>query len=115
MGSSSSREFVSSTSAKRLADQSLSFLKSRKSIRNGLLKSKDSGTVVGIYSHALGQGMFITSVADMYPDNDNDEEIVVLKRYDLSGLILPRTDLSLSEIKAVCEFDMIYKNPILNG
>ena len=113
MGSQSSRDFISAASGRRLDDQSLSFLRSRKSIRDGLLKSKDGGTVVGIYSRALGEGMFITSVADIYPDND--EEIVVLKRYDLSGIILPRTDLSLSEIKAVCEFDMIYKNPVLNG
>lgn len=101
------------SSASKVDDQSLNFLKSRRMIRNGLLKSKHSGTVVGIYSRALGEGMFITSVDDMYPDHD--EEIVVLKRYDLSGLILPRTDLSLSEIKAVCEFDMIYKNPVLHG
>jgi hypothetical protein len=107
-----SRDFTS-TSARRLDDKSLSFLRSRNSIREGLVKSKMSGTVVGVYSRALGEGMFITSVADIYPDNE--EEIIVLKRYDLSGLILPRTDLSLSEIKAVCEFQMIYKNPVLNG
>jgi hypothetical protein len=110
---SEKRVYTNSVGNKRLDDSALNFLKSRTSIRDGLMRSKHSGTVIGIYSRALGEGMFITSVADIYPDNE--EEIVVLKRYDLSGLILPRTDLSLSEIKAVCNFDMVYKNPVLHG
>jgi hypothetical protein len=105
--------YADSIANKALDERSLNFLRSRTSIRDGLMRSKHSGTVIGVYSRALGEGMFITSVDDIYPDND--EEIIVLKRYDLSGLILQRTDLSLSEIKAVCVFDMIYRNPVLHG
>ena len=89
----------------------LEFIKFRKSLLYALTQSRKNGTVVGIYSPALGEGMFVTGVDDIY--NDNNERIVVLKRYDLSGAILQRTTISLGEIRAICVFDMPYRNPVL--
>lgn len=88
------------------------FIKFRKSLFSALSESRKNGNVVGIYAAALGEGMFVTGVEDIY--NDHNEQIIVLKRYDLSGAILQRSTLSLTEIKAICVFDMPYKNPLLH-
>lgn len=97
---------------KKPTDEILQFLRSRKAILKELVRSRENRTVIGVYAAALGEGMFITSVDDIYVDDT--EEIIVLKRYDLSGLILPRTELSLSEIQAICPFDLVYKNPVIH-
>ena len=86
-------------------------VKFRKSLLKALGESRRRGTTIGIYSDVLGEGMFMTAVEDIY--EDTNEIIIVLKRYDLSGSILQRNTLSLSEIRAVCAFDTQYKNPVL--
>lgn len=87
------------------------FTKSRKQMLNALIESRKNGTAIGIYSDVLGEGMFVTGVDDVY--NDNNEQIVVLNQYELSGLILLRSTLSVGEIKGVCAFDMPYRSPLL--
>ena len=94
------------------SSSNLEFVKFRKSLLNALTKSRKNGTVIGIYSPALGEGMFVTGVEDIY--NDNNEQIIVLRQYDLSGAILQRNILSLGEIRAICAFDMPYRNPVLH-
>lgn len=90
---------------------SFEIIKFKKSLLNALVESRKNGSAIGIYSSALGEGMFVTGVEDIY--DDNRDYIVVLKPYDLSGTILQRNTLSLSEIKAACAFDMPYRNPVL--
>jgi hypothetical protein len=88
----------------------LEFIKTRKLILRELATSRDAGTVVGINSPALGEGLFITAVEDLYSARGGD--VVHLKPYAMSGHILPRTQLSLTEIRSVCSFKTIYRNPI---
>jgi hypothetical protein len=89
----------------------LEIIKNRKGILRELNVSKASGTVIGINSTALGEGMFMTSVEDVY--GDEDQQIVSLKPCDMTGHILQRTQLALTEIRSVCPIKAIYKNPYL--
>ena len=93
------------------AKKNFEFIKFRKSLLNTLVNTHKKGTVVGIYSNVLGDGMFVTGIEDIY--EYEGDYIVHLKRYDVIGTILMRETISLSEIKAICVFDMHYKNPNL--
>jgi hypothetical protein len=84
----------------------------RKGILQELRWSKEHGKAVGIYSSILGEGMFVTGIEDIY-EWDKDT-IIVLKPYDLGGLVLQRNYLSLSEIKGICPFNFIYRHPLIN-
>ena len=93
-------------------DLELEFIKNRKSIYRELAVSKEAGTVVGINAPALGDGMFITAVDDIYSTEAGD--VVLLKPYDMTGHFLPRTQLSLSEIRSVCPLKTPYRNPLFD-
>jgi hypothetical protein len=88
----------------------LKIFKHRKAIREALSESCATGKVVGVYSPVLGDGMFLTCV-DQISVHERDE-IVVLKPYDMNGVLLVRTDLSIAEIKSVCPFASFYINPL---
>lgn len=94
-----------------IASSQTGFVKSRKQMLNALMESRKNGTAIGVYSDVLGEGMFVTGVDDVY--NDSNEQVVVLSQYELSGLILQRSTLSVGEIKGVCVFDMPYTSPLL--
>lgn len=93
-------------------DLELEFIKNRRSIYRELAISKEAGTVVGITSPVLGDGMFITAVDDIYTTEAG--AVVQLKPYDMSGHFLARTQLSLSEIRSVCPFKTAYRNPLFD-
>lgn len=97
----------------RIAPGEFRIIKSAKKILSALQQSKDNGTVVGIYSHALGEGMFLTGVSDI--SGDHEEKIVVLSPYDLGGNILSRTHFSVNEVDAVCPFRIAYRNPLIRN
>jgi hypothetical protein len=88
----------------------LKIFKQRRAIREALAESRDTGKVIGIYSPVLGDGMFLTCVDEIY--SQEKEEIVVLKPYDMNGVLLVRNTLSLSEIKSICPFESFYVNPL---
>lgn len=92
------------------SEKKLSFIKARKEIKKEILKSKENQNVVGIYADALGDGMFLCCVDDLFAPKN--EEVVVLKPYDMNGILLQRNELALSEIRAVCPLDFKYQNPL---
>jgi hypothetical protein len=85
------------------------FIRSKKGILRELTFSKQTGYVIGINSPGLGEGMFLTTVADIF--SVENEEIVVLKPYDIQGICLHRTHLSIDEIISVCPFNTEYVAP----
>jgi hypothetical protein len=91
-------------------NSTIQVIRSKKQILAKLAQSKESGNVIGIYSQGLGQGMFLTSIEDLF--TVEKENIIVLKPYDLHGIYLQRTHLSLAEIDSVCPFNIVYANPI---
>lgn len=88
------------------------FIKTRKGILRELIISKQNRNLVGVYSPALGEGMFLVSVEEI--ERHNKEEIIIFHKYDMSGHILSRTHISIGEIKMVCPFDKTYHNPIFH-
>ena len=85
-------------------------IKIRKSIVKELNKSKSLGNAIGIYSSAFDGEMVLSEVKDIY--KEGEEEIVVLKWYDLKGHILSQTHVALEEIFAVTPYNMRLKNPM---
>jgi hypothetical protein len=89
----------------------LTFVKTNPEISELLIESQTTGTLIGVYSPMLGEGMFLTRVESICMENTQNKKIVVLNRYDMSGHILATTRVALSDIRTVCPFNQIYKNP----
>jgi hypothetical protein len=92
----------------------LSFIKTNPEIFDLLTQSKATGALIGVYSPRLGEGMFLTRVESIHMETMHKEKIVVLNRYDMSGHILATTRVALSEIRTVCPFNQVYKNPAMS-
>ena len=89
------------------------FVRTRKGILKELVISSMSGNVVGIYSRALGEGMFLAAVEKI--ESTTKEEVITLNRYDMSGHMLARTRVAIEEIHMVCPFNRVYTNPCVNA
>ncbi len=105
-GSFTSKKIDSST-------ESLRLIRAARKMLVALEECQTNGTVAGIYSPALGEGMFVTGIESIYVDRG--EKVIVLKRYDLGGNILPRTHFSINEINAVCVMNATYENPFVES
>src|SRR6187551_1890270 len=68
-------------------------------ILQALLDSKQSGTAIGIISSALGSDIFTTTVEDIIIHEN--ATLIVLKRFDTTGYILPSYKINLLEILGV--------------
>jgi hypothetical protein len=88
----------------------LQLIKSKKGILRELLFSKQNGSVIGVYSSDLGEGMFLTTVDDIF--RVENDEIIVFRAIDIHGSRLHRTHFSLNEIDTVCPFNAKYADPI---
>ena len=82
----------------KIADK---FTKIRKAILREITNAKRSGQILGVHCSALGNGMLLTAVEDIY-EAGKDEMMVVLKWYDKNAHILSMTHVSIDEISAVC-------------
>lgn len=86
----------------------IDFVKNKKSMLKELRLSKQSGNAIGVYSKAMGEGMFLTAVEQVEPNG-----LIVFSRYDMSGAILNRYELTLEEIQIVCPTSQRYRHPLL--
>ncbi|HYC83803.1 MAG TPA: hypothetical protein VEB86_01220 [Chryseosolibacter sp.] len=89
----------------------IAFLSESPDMLAALRKSKEHGTVVGISAPILGNGLFLTSVLDIVPAGD--DHLITLTGYDVTGYILERNKLRLSEIRGICPFMSAFTNPYL--
>jgi hypothetical protein len=103
---------LNSLSQDQIDDTPIAFAKTRKAVLRELESSRENGLLIGVYSKALGDGMFLVGVNAI--EKDGPTEIIVFETYEQSGTILNRTRLSIDEIKMVCSFNRKYVNPILN-
>jgi len=76
-----------------------------------LVEYQANNTVVGISAPVLGSGVFLTSVAHIHPAGP--DYIITLKGYDITGYILERNKIKLTDIRAVGPFKSKFKNPYL--
>jgi hypothetical protein len=105
--------FSNSAMSNEPGTASMTFVKTRKSILKALELSQRTGRMIGVYSRALGEGMFLTGIDAIEENERNGREVIVFETYDQSGHILSRTRVSLDEIKMVCPFNTAYVNPVL--
>jgi hypothetical protein len=89
----------------------MEFISESDQILHVLEQSKVNGTVVGISASILGSGVFLTGV-DNIIKTDSDY-LIVLKGYDVTGYILERNKIFLSDIRSICPFQSKFKNPYL--
>jgi hypothetical protein len=81
----------------------------QKNLLNALVTARKRGNAIGIYSKSLGDGMFVTGIEAIF--DQEDDPLIQLKTHDIMGTVLIRDMIALSEIKAICAFDMRYKEP----
>lgn len=89
----------------------LSFISEPDDMLTHLRESARHGTVVGISAPVLGNGVFLTAVDEILK-TDNDH-LILLKGYDITGYILERNRIRLSDVRAICPFSSKFKNPYL--
>jgi hypothetical protein len=87
----------------------IEILKKRKEIVKQLKLAQTKRTIVGITAPALGQGMFLVGVEEVH----QDDQVVDLCPYDVTGNLLEVNSLEISGIKNVCAFNSPYRNPVL--
>lgn len=93
--------------------EQMKVIRSRKEMLRSITIARDSQCVLGIYSPALGDGMFFTGVLSIV--DEHGEVIINFSQYDMNGVLLMRTELALSEIKSVCLFPFKYENPLIKA
>jgi len=78
-------------------------IKTRKGILRELLISKESDNLIGIFSPALGEGMFLIAVQCI--ESQYSEDVIAFQKYDLrDGRILSTARLSINDIQGICPF-----------
>lgn len=95
------------------ADKNWNFVNTSEEILAVLVNSRENGSSVGICCPVLGSDVLITAVENIILEDG--QTIIALKHYDQSGYILPLARINLLEIKAVCPFTSVFKNPFLDN
>jgi hypothetical protein len=89
----------------------LDILTSKDDILKALFQNKLCGSIIGITSNVLGPGTYFTTVIELIM-RDN-ETLIELKGYDMSGYFFDRSKLTLEEIESVIPFNSSFTNPFL--
>jgi hypothetical protein len=91
----------------------VNLIRSKIAIRKALLECAQKDQVVGVYCPALSGGMLLVGVDDF--SLDHSEPVIIFKNYEMNGISLSRTRVSLSEIRSICVFDSVYESPLPKG
>ena len=86
-------------------------IKEPKYILDELIASQEHGNVIGIWAPPLGDGMFMCAVENIYHDDEEHDEVIILKEHDLKGVPLQAHVLFLQEIEQVFPSTTLYGNP----
>jgi hypothetical protein len=89
------------------------FTREQGEILKALLNSKEKGTMIALAVPAIGSGVFITAVDDLFL-NDG-ETFIQLKSYDVTGRIIEKTKIPLKEIVGACPLHSQWQNPYLKN
>jgi hypothetical protein len=80
-----------------------------KEIFQALLKSRNTGAVIGIRSSPLGSITYLTGVDDIWVDNTGNISII-LKPCDISGYAFPIREIDLDKISSVIPFSTRFQS-----
>lgn len=92
-------------------DQQFDFIVSKEAIFEALIESKNNEKAIGIYCPSLTDTMVITGIENIM--EQEEDVLIILKQYDMSGHMLEKNSIYLSEISSVCPFKSPVKNPFL--
>lgn len=82
-----------------------------KYILDELIASQEQGNVIGIWATSLGDGLFMCAVENIYHDDEEHDEVIILKEHDLNGAPLQARVLFLQEIEKVFPCKTRYNDP----
>jgi hypothetical protein len=90
--------------------QVITVISQQEAILEALHESRMNNSIIGIHCKALGSATYLTGVREILL-RKNEEPLVVLTGYDITGYFLQRTTLRLSEIISVIPFTSPFENP----
>lgn len=79
-----------------------------KNILIELIKSRENGNVIGIWTPTLGTGLFMCAVENILDDDVEHDKVIILKENDLNGVPLKSHVLFLQEIEKVFPLKTLY-------
>lgn len=85
-----------------------------KEILDQLVASQEQGNAIGIWAPSLGGGLHMCQVENIYDDDIEHDEVIVLKQNDLNGEKLQTHVLFLQEIEKVFSISTHKREPIRN-
>jgi hypothetical protein len=83
----------------------IEFIDSKTEMLGHIERCKKSRGVIGIYSSALGDGMFLSAVEAVY--KLGADTLVELKPYDFKKGLQGATTVSMKDISCICPFNQI--------
>ncbi len=78
------------------------FITAKAAILRELLKSRSEGTTLGIWSTALGTGMFLCTVNEVCTDEDEEDIMIMLKENEFTS---PHVN---THVVYLCEIDRVF-------
>jgi hypothetical protein len=81
-------------------------------ILDQLVASREQGNAIGIWAPPLGGGVHMCQVENIYDDDIEHDQVIVLKEKDLNGEMLTAHVLFLQEIEKVFSLESHSRAPI---
>jgi hypothetical protein len=95
-----------------MTSPNLNFITDQTQILKCLTESFHRGNVVGVTSEKAGHSLFLTTVENIYESGAAKEKIIVLKKFDVHGVIHENHCLPLKHIDRVQSFQTLYKDSL---
>jgi acetate kinase len=94
-------------------NETYNFTSNASEILTELNHSKNHQNMVALMVPNLGAGLFITAIDNII--ETGSDPVIVVKQYDVSGLILEKNKILLSEISSLCALRSKWKNPYIKS
>jgi hypothetical protein len=93
-----------------MSQVTLEIVTSREAIVRALFQSRMSKSLLGLKSKVLGPGTYFTTVKEILL-KENDEVLIKIEGYDMTGYFLDKSDINLSDIEYVIPLTALFENP----
>lgn len=95
-----------------MTSPNLNYITDQTQILKCLTESLHRGNVVGIASQAAGHTLFLTAVENIFESGVTREKIIVLKKFDIHGVVHEKNCIPLKQIDRVESFQTLYKDSL---
>lgn len=90
----------------------LDFIDSKEGMIKALVQSRMTKSIIGLRSRELGPGTYFTTVKEFQMLED-DNIVVKLEGYDMTGYVLDKSELNLDDIEYVIPLNALFDNPFV--